>query len=70
MPADEFFERLGLSVQHDPAYETVAGLMLERIGEFPALGQSITIDGWRIEIIDIDGLRIDKLRVQRMPAEE
>jgi putative hemolysin len=66
-PIDEFAERLNLVFKAKPSYETVAGLILERVGEVPAVGQSITIDGWRIEIIDMDGLRIDKLLVSRIP---
>lgn len=65
MPVDEFAERLNLVLDSEPSYDTVAGLVLERIGEVPAVGQSITIDGWRIEIVDMDGLRIDKLLVVR-----
>lgn len=65
MPIDEFAERLDLSIDGEPSYDTVAGLVLERIGKVPAVGQSITIDGWRIEIVDMDGLRIDKLLVVR-----
>jgi len=31
----------------------------------PGVGQSVVVDGWRMEIVDMDGLRIDKLLVQR-----
>ncbi|MCF3593929.1 hemolysin family protein [Rhodobacteraceae bacterium LMO-12] len=65
MPIDEFTERLDLVLDGAPSYDTVAGLVLERIGEVPEIGQSLLIDGWRIEIVDIDGLRIDKLLVAR-----
>jgi putative hemolysin len=67
MPIDEFAERHNLVIEGKPSYETVAGLVLERVGEVPAVGQSITVDGWRIEIVDMDGLRIDKLLVSRVP---
>lgn len=68
MPVDEFAERLGLAMEGERNYETVAGLVLERVGEVPIVGQSITVDGWRIEVVDVDGLRIDKLLVGRPPS--
>lgn len=65
MPVDEFEERLGLTIQIRPAAETVAGLVMERLGEVPNVGQSVVVDGWRMEIVDMDGLRIDKLIIRR-----
>ncbi|MEX5728655.1 hypothetical protein Ga0609869_002008 [Rhodovulum iodosum] len=41
---------------------------MERLGEVPRVGQTVDIDGWRMEIIDLDGLRIDKLIVKRDAA--
>lgn len=69
MPIDEFADRLDLVIEGEPSYETVAGLVLERLGEVPAVGQSVTVNGWRIEIVDMDGLRIDKLLVGRIPED-
>ena len=68
MAVDEFGERLGLPIQSRPGIETVAGLVMERLGEVPSVGQSILVDGWRLEIVDMDGFRIDKLIVQRETA--
>jgi len=65
MPLDEFVERLGLTPPPAPVPDTVAGLVLERLGNVPGVGQSVVVDGWRMEIVDMDGLRIDKLLVQR-----
>ena len=67
-PVDEFEERLGLAIQSRPAAETVAGLVMERLGEVPNTGQAVVVDGWRMEIADMDGLRIDKLIVKREMA--
>jgi putative hemolysin len=64
-PVDVFEERLGLTFQSRPAAETVAGLVMERLGEVPRVGQAVVVDGWRAEIVDMDGLRIDKLIVHR-----
>lgn len=63
MPVGEFADRLGIKLPDDMRYETVAGLVLEVAGELPRVGQHVTVGGWRIEVIDLDGRRIDKLLV-------
>jgi putative hemolysin len=51
----------------DPDYSTVAGLVLHHMGRIPHVGESITIDGYRFEIVDLDSRRIDKIIVTRLP---
>jgi putative hemolysin len=68
MPADEFAERLGITLESDRDYETVAGLVIETMGSLPKLGEHVRVSGWRIEVIDLDGRRIDKLLVSKEPA--
>jgi len=59
-------EARGLS---DPEYSTVAGLVLHQMGRLPQIGESMTFGGYRFEVVDMDGRRIDKLIVARLPAE-
>ncbi len=42
-------------------YETMAGLVLDRLGHIPEVGEHFQWKGWRIEVVDMDGHRIDKL---------
>ena len=65
MPAVEFASllRFELPVSHD--YETVAGFLLSHFGRIPDVGDHIEVDGWRFEIVDLDGRRIDKLLAVR-----
>lgn len=65
MPVDEFADRIGISLPIDRNFETVAGLMLEKMGTLPGVGAHLDLSGWRIEVVDLDGRRIDKLLVQR-----
>ena len=51
----------------DPDYSTVAGLVLHHMGRIPHIGESITIDGYRFEVVDLDSRRIDKIIVTRLP---
>lgn len=66
MPVDEFAERIGIEPDPDRDYETATGLVLDRLGRLPELGESVAIEGWRFEVVDLDARRIDKLLVQRL----
>jgi putative hemolysin len=66
MPADEFAERIGIALDEDRDYETVAGFVIEKMGSLPKLGDHVEVSGWRIEVVDLDGRRIDKLLVVRL----
>jgi putative hemolysin len=67
MPADEFAERFGLPIGIAGGYDTVAGIVLFNLNRLPALGDTVDIDGWRLEVIDLDDRRIDKLILSRLP---
>lgn len=68
MPVDEFADRLGAPLPEDHDYSTAAGLVLELAGQLPQTGDRVDWQGWRIEVIDLDGRRIDKLLVERLPV--
>ena len=65
MPADEFLDRVGLPRDLAGGYETVAGLVLNLFGRMPNLGEGMTAEGWRFEVVDFDDRRIDKVLVSR-----
>ena len=63
LPIDEFGDLVGIKGLHGGGFETVAGLVLDRLGRIPEAGARIAIDGLVIEVVDMDGRRIDKLLV-------
>jgi putative hemolysin len=65
MAADSLADRLGLELPEDRDYATVAGLALAVLKHLPAEGERFTEQGWRFEIVDLDGRKIDKLLVSR-----
>jgi putative hemolysin len=67
MPVDEFCDRLSLPRELAGEYDTVAGLVLHQLGQIPDLGAHFTAEGYRFEVIDLDGRRIDKVLVSQMP---
>lgn len=69
MPIDEFSEFMSFPLGEDVEYQTVAGLVLEELKHLPELGESFTKNGWRFEVVDLDGRRIDKLLITPEHAE-
>ena len=61
MPALEFAALLDIELPVSRPYQTCAGYLLEKFGAIPTVGQSISADGWKFEIVDLDGRRIDKV---------
>ena len=61
MPADEFAGVLAIPLPLSRPYNTAAGFMLQLFGEIPAVGDTRDAHGWRFEIVDLDGRRIDKI---------
>ncbi|MGE4366596.1 MAG: hemolysin family protein [Thermomonas sp.] len=47
-------------------YRTVAGLVIARFGRIPHVGEYFLLGPWRIEVVDLDGPRIDKLLLQKL----
>ena len=65
MPVDEAAEMLGILLPAGRSYQTLAGLMLDRLGRLPEIGEAVDADGWRLEVVDMDGQRIDRLLAMR-----
>ena len=66
IPADALAERLGLEFAEDREFATAAGYVLSVLKKLPHEGESFTDQGWRFEVIDMDGRKIDKLLVSRV----
>lgn len=62
--------RSDLTQEEDPPYTTVAGLVIHDLQRTPELGDVAISSGWRFEVIDMDGRRIDKLLVARLPPKD
>jgi CBS domain containing-hemolysin-like protein len=65
---DEVRERLGAVVPDGPAYETTGGYVMAALGRIPAVGDTVTIPGWQITVLAMDGMRADRLRFVPLPT--
>lgn len=73
LPSDETRELFGVSAlpgEEDHDFHTIAGMVMARFGRIPDAGEHFTWEGWRIEVVDRDGARIDKLLVGRPERDE
>lgn len=73
LPVEELREVLGgaeLPPAQEGDYHTLAGMCIYYFGRIPHAGEYFDWAGWRIEIVDLDGARIDKLLLRRLEEEE
>ncbi|WP_454683225.1 TerC family protein [Ancylobacter moscoviensis] len=62
MPVDEVERTLALEdMRGGDDFETLAGFVLARLGRLPTVGEALEWGGWRFEVLDLDGHRIDKV---------
>ena len=63
--ADLLADRLGVNMPHDRDFSTVAGFALSVLKHLPQTGETFSYDGWKFEVVDMDGRKIDKLLATR-----
>lgn len=65
MAVEEVEAHLGLKSLRDEesGYHTLAGFLLFKFGHIPTAGEMVEHDGYRFEVVDMDGRRIDKVLV-------
>lgn len=71
LPIDQFKELLDLETlpeEERVGYQTLAGFILSQLGVIPVAGQVFEWNGLRFEVVDMDGRRIDKVLVSRIPS--
>jgi len=68
-PVDELKARLDLpDLPNEGHYHTVAGLVLALLRRLPSPGDRIVFGGWRFEVLEMDGRRVDRVQVSREPV--
>jgi putative hemolysin len=56
-------EVLNLPEQEEEEFTTLAGYVLAMTGTIPVVGERMEVDGWSLEVVDLDGRRVDRLLV-------
>jgi putative hemolysin len=70
LPIEELQRRLGRRDMAAREYQTVAGFVLARLGRIPKAGDTLTWRDLKVEIVDMDGVRIDKILLSKLKGKE
>ncbi len=62
---DEVARRIGVALPEDEEYETLGGLIGLLLERMPEAGDAVEIDGVRLTVLTMDGLRVDRIRLER-----
>ena len=73
IPLPEFKDRLEIRALPDEErgrYNTLAGMLMLLLGRLPQVADVVEWDGWRFEVVDLDGKRVDKVLVSALPSSD
>jgi putative hemolysin len=65
---DDVRELLGIAElpnEEDHDFRTAAGMVMAQLGRIPSVGEAFVWHGFRFEVVDLDGPRIDKILIAR-----
>ncbi len=71
IPIPELMDRLdlkGVPDQKKGHYNTLSGMIMLLVGNIPRTGEVTWWENWRLEVVDLDGTRVDKVLASRLPA--
>jgi putative hemolysin len=66
LPTDRFKQVLKLKTlpdEEDGNYQTLGGFVMTQLGRIPMASEYFELEGWRFEVVDMDGHRVDKVLV-------
>lgn len=56
--------------EKDGDYYTLAGMLIDMLGHIPTVGESTVWQQWNFEVVDLDGVRIDKVLIMPLTRRE
>ena len=65
----QLFELDSMPGEEEGHYNTLGGAVITLLGRIPVTGDQIDLSGLHLEVVDMDGHRVDKLIVTRLPPE-
>lgn len=67
LPVDTLRDTMGMRLPTERPYHTVAGLVLHELRRVPVVSDWVVVDGWRVEVVDMDNRRIDQVLMSKAP---
>jgi CBS domain containing-hemolysin-like protein len=68
-PVEALTELLGVPVEAG-SYNTVAGYVLDRLGSIPRAGDAVELAGYRLRVVEMDGLRVATVEAEPLAVPE
>jgi magnesium and cobalt exporter, CNNM family len=68
MPLDELVDVTGIKLTDVGSIHTTAGFVVQGFGRLPSVGEIFETQGWRFEVLDLDGRRVDKVLATRLAS--
>src|SRR5271165_5172050 len=59
-----------ITLPEDPAYATVGGFVMDQLGFIPCGGETFEYGGYRFSVIEVDGRRVARVKIQRLREAE
>ncbi len=61
-------DRFGLTIppEHGEIFDTIGGYVLGSLGRVPAVGDQVNLDDYRLSVVKMDGLRVERLLIERV----
>jgi CBS domain containing-hemolysin-like protein len=59
-----------ITLPEDPAYATVGGFVMDQLGFIPRGGESFEFGGYRFSVVEVDGRRVARVKIQRLRETE
>ena len=66
-PIDDFNEEFGQELDQDD-FHTMAGFVFGHLGRAPAIGDRVEVPGLVLEVLEVEGTRIERLQVEFLPT--
>ncbi|REE05093.1 hemolysin family protein [Citricoccus nitrophenolicus] len=63
----ELAQQTGVELPDDGSYETVGGFVMAQLGRVPEAGDRVEAEGAGLEVVDMDGHRVGRVRITRTP---
>ncbi|MGQ4533071.1 hemolysin family protein [Dermabacteraceae bacterium P13138] len=68
MRPDEVLRDIGIRLPETTDYDTLGGLVMDTLGAIPKVGDTVEVDGVQIEVVAMEGRRVDQVRLCRKNA--
>jgi putative hemolysin len=66
--AAELREGYEIPLPESAEFETVAGFMLDQLGSVPKGGEVVSVEDWRLTVVDVERNRISKVKIEKLPS--